>query len=321
MVSLARGRPSEEKSDMIASLAASILFATSITCGHRATKLIGGASANFWRLVIATILLGVWSFGFGIGFGGSGFAFFFVSGLMGFGVGDVALYQALPRLGSRLAMLFTQCLAAPLAVIVERVWLGTQLSWLQILCISVILGGVALALAPHESVKRDVREWRVGALFGVLSGLGGALGAVFSRRAFAATAVAHETIDGANAAFQRIIGGVLVAGVFLAIVRWQKSRTLAHAAGESGFTKDAHEKKRVWPWVVCNALAGPTFGVSCMQWALRNNPTGVVLAIVAMTPLAVIPLARIFEGERPTMHSLLGSVVAVAGAGGLILSK
>ena len=306
---------------MIAALAASVLFAASITCGHRATKLIGGASANFWRLVIATILLGIWSFGFGIGFGGAGFTFFFVSGLLGFGVGDVALYQALPRLGSRLAMLFTQCLAAPFAVVIERIWLGTQLSWLQILCISVILGGVALALAPHESEKRDPREWRLGAMFGVLSGLGGALGAVFSRRAFVAAATANETIDGANAAFQRIIGGVLVAGIFLAIVRWKKSRALASAAGEDDCSHDARERKRVWIWVVCNAIAGPTLGVSCMQWALRNNPTGVVLAIVAMTPLAVIPLARLFEGEKPTIYSLLGSIVAVAGAVGLILLK
>ena len=306
---------------MIAALAASVLFAVSITCGHRATKLIGGASANFWRLVIATILLGIWSFRFGIGFGGAGFTFFFVSGLLGFGVGDVALYQALPRLGSRLAMLFTQCLAAPFAVVIERVWLGTQLSWLQILCISVILGGVALALAPHESVKRDPREWRLGALFGVLSGLGGALGAVFSRRAFAATATANETIDGANAAFQRIIGGLLVAGIFLAIVRWKKSRALASAVGEDECSGDGREKKHLWLWVTGNALAGPTLGVSCMQWALRNNATGVVLAIVAMTPLAVIPLARIFEGEKPTIYSLLGSVVAVAGAVGLILLK
>ena len=304
---------------MIAALAASVLFATSITCGHRATKLIGGASANFWRLFIATILLGIWSFSFGIGFGGAGFTFFFVSGLLGFGVGDVALYQALPRLGSRLAMLFTQCLAAPFAVVIERVWLGTQPSWLQILCISVILGGVALAIAPHESVKRDAREWRLGAMFGVLSGLGGALGAVFSRRAFVAAAAANETIDGANAAFQRIIGGVLVAGAFLVIVRWQKSRKLAHAAGEDDCSQDTREKKRLWLWVTGNALAGPTLGVSCMQWALRNNPTGIVLAIVAMTPLAVIPLARIFEGEKPTIYSLLGSIVAVAGAVGLIL--
>lgn len=306
---------------MIAALAASVLFAVSITCGHRATKIIGGASANFWRLVIATILLGLWSFICGIGLGGAGLTYFFISGLLGFGVGDVALYQALPRIGSRLAMLFTQCLAAPFAVVIERFWLGTQLSEPQIISIVVILGGVALALAPHESVKRDPREWRVGTMYGVLSGLGGALGAVFSRRAFMAIRDAHQMIDGANAAFQRIIGGVIVAAIFLAFVRWQKSQTLVNLmtdAGGAGTTQDSPHPG--W-WVTANALAGPTIGVSFMQLALRTTPTGIVLAIIAMTPLVVIPLARIFEGERPTIYSLIGSVVAVAGVVGLVLTR
>jgi drug/metabolite transporter (DMT)-like permease len=216
-------------------------------------------------------------------------------------------------------MLFTQCLGAPFAVIIERVWLGTQLSWMQISCIGVIVGGVAFAIAPHDSEKRDPRQWRIGALFGVLSGLGGAFGAVFSRRAFAEAAACGETVDGANAAFQRIIGGVLVAGLFLVIVRWQKSRALAEAAGEADdLSDDARRSRRAWLWVTCNAIAGPTLGVSCMQWALRTTPTGVVLAIVAMTPLAVIPLARIFEGEKPTVYSFVGSVLAVAGVIGLI---
>lgn len=302
---------------MIAAAAASVLFAVSITCGHRATKIIGGASANFWRLVIATTLLGGWSFAFGIGLGGVGLTYFFVSGLLGFGVGDVALYQALPRIGSRLAMLFTQCLAAPFAVIIERIWLGTQLGGLQTGCIVVILLGVALALAPHESVKRDPREWRLGTMFGVLSGLGGALGAVFSRRAFMAIKDAHQTIDGANAAFQRIIGGLIVAAIFLAVVRWKKSQTPL-AAGGAGVMKDSPHP---WWWVSANALAGPTIGVSFMQLALRTTPTGIVLAIIAMTPLVVIPLARVFEGERPTVRSLLGSVVAVVGVVGLVLTR
>lgn len=306
---------------MIAALAASLLFAASITCGHRAAHVFGGASANFWRLVIATFLLGIWSFTWGIGLGGAGVTYFFISGLVGFGVGDVALYQALPRLGSRLAMLFTQCLAAPFAVVIERFWLGTQLSWLQILCICVILSGVALALAPHETTKRDPREWRLGTIFGVLSGLGGALGAVFSRRAFMALKEAHQNIDGANAAFQRIIGGVLVAGIFLAFVRWQKTRKAENFMSDSGGQGAAQAPQHAWLYVVGNALAGPTIGVSCMQLALRTTPTGIVLAIIAMTPLAVIPLAQIFEGEKPTIWSLLGSVVAVIGAVGLTLAK
>ncbi len=303
---------------MIAALIASILFAGSITCGHRAAQVFGSAAANFWRLVIATGLLGLWAFTGSIGLGGAGLTFFFISGLLGFGVGDVALYQALPRLGSRLAMLFTQCLAAPFAVIIEWGWLGTQLAWTQMLCIAIILAGVALALAPHHTVQRDPREWRLGAVFGVLSGLGGALGAVFSRRAFQAIADAQQTIDGATAAFQRIIGGVLVAGIFLLYVRSQKSRSLVADGGGQGA---AQASRHAWLWILANAIAGPTVGVSFMQWALRTTPTGIVLAIIAMTPLAVIPLARIFEGEKPSGRSLAGSVVAVAGVIGLTLQK
>jgi drug/metabolite transporter (DMT)-like permease len=306
---------------MIAAAVASLLFAASITCGHRAAKIYGGASANFWRLVIATVVLGVWSFGFGTGISGAGMNYFFISGLLGFGLGDVALYQALPRLGSRLAMLFTQCLAAPFGVLIERYWLGTQLSWTQIICITIILIGVGFALAPHESVKRDPREWRIGACFGVLSGLGGALGAVFSRRAFVALAEANQSIDGANAAFQRILGGVLVGGIFLAFVRWQETQRGPRWVSDSGRTLKPHHTERGWWWVVANALAGPTIGVSFMQLALRSTPTGIVLAIIAMTPLVVIPLARIFEGERPTVYSLTGSVIAVAGVVGLALAR
>ena len=70
-----------------------------------------------------------------------------------------------------------------------------------------------------------------------------------------------------------------------------------------------------------NSLAGQTLGVSCMQWALETTPTGIVLAIIAMTPLVVIPLARVFEGEKITARSVVGGVIGVAGVVGLTLAK
>jgi drug/metabolite transporter (DMT)-like permease len=39
-----------------------------------------------------------------------------------------------------------------------------------------------------------------------------------------------------------------------------------------------------------------------------------VLPIVATTPLVIVPLSFWIEGERPTRRSLIGGVVAVAGA-------
>jgi drug/metabolite transporter (DMT)-like permease len=45
------------------------------------------------------------------------------------------------------------------------------------------------------------------------------------------------------------------------------------------------------------------------------------LAIIAMTPIVVIPFAVITEGERPTTRSLIGGLVAVGGVIGLTLTR
>jgi drug/metabolite transporter (DMT)-like permease len=76
----------------------------------------------------------------------------------------------------------------------------------------------------------------------------------------------------------------------------------------------------VWPWVLINGFAGQTLGVSCMQLALESTPAGIVFAILAITPIVVIPFALVLEGERPTAHSLVGGAIAVAGVIALALS-
>ena len=73
--------------------------------------------------------------------------------------------------------------------------------------------------------------------------------------------------------------------------------------------------------MLLNSLAGQVFGISFMQQALEHTPTGIVLAIISLSPIGVIPLAMIFEKERPTAQSLVGAVVAVAGVIALTLSK
>jgi len=85
-------------------------------------------------------------------------------------------------------------------------------------------------------------------------------------------------------------------------------------------TSVAREKwRQLWPWVLGNALFGSTLGISFMQWALSTStPTAIVLAIIATTPLAVIPLARIFEGEHVSHRAIVGAAIAVAGVVGLV---
>ena len=305
---------------MFAALLTTVLFSISVVCGHRSAKLIGGTEANFWRLTCATLFLAIWSYGFGIGLAGNAFPVFLLSGILGIGIGDVALFQALPLLGSRLSLLLIQCLTAPFGALIEWIWLGTTLSASQILCGLTILAGVGLALTPGHHLKLARRELIYGTLFSTLAALGGACGAVLSRKAYGIAQASKQPIDGGNAAFQRITGGLLVGGICLLIVK--RSDFRVEASAPRGLTVEAAKKKwlAVWPWVLMNSLAGQTLGVSCMQWALETTPTGVVLAIIAMTPIVVIPFALVFEGERPTARSLGGGAIAVAGAIALTLS-
>jgi drug/metabolite transporter (DMT)-like permease len=81
------------------------------------------------------------------------------------------------------------------------------------------------------------------------------------------------------------------------------------------------EKCPIWLWVLFNALAGPTIGVGCYQWALATTGSGLVLPIVATTPIVVIPFAYLLDGDRPGPRSIVGGLIAVAGAIGLTLAR
>ena len=302
---------------MVPAFIAACLFSASIIAADRSARLLGSHAANFWRVVVAVVLLGLWAHGLGRGLGGGAFGLFFLSGCVGFGFGDMALFQALPRLGPRLSALMINCLAAPFAAGVEWFWLGTGLSLGQSVCGLLILGGVALALVPErrQPIPRGARC--SGIWFGTLAAFGQGYGAVLSRKAYAAAAAVGEQIDGGTAAYQRILGGLLIVMIPMlwGVFRQTRKPRPSGGGGPGPGTRAAAAR-----WVVLNGLAGPTIGVGFFQWALKTTPTGIVLPITAMTPLLVIPFTYWFEGDRPGARSLAGAVVAVVGVIGLTLA-
>jgi drug/metabolite transporter (DMT)-like permease len=295
-------------------LLTTIFFSLSAVCAQRTSKVLGGVEANFWRVLLATALLAIWAHVWGQGLAGKALPMFLWSGLLGFGLGDIALYQALPRLGSRLSILLVHCLAAPFAATTEWLWLGTRMSGLEILGAVLILSGVALALAPGKHLDIPRRVFWVGVGYGVIAALGQGMGAVFSGYASRMDAAAGTPVDGLTAAYQRILAGLAVAIVFWLIVKWMNARKAEEDVTiESSARAPFFPPASIRPWIIANALSGPAIGVGCYQWALMQEKSGVVLPIVALTPLVIIPFSRYVEGERPTKRSLAGGLVAVAG--------
>jgi drug/metabolite transporter (DMT)-like permease len=295
---------------MLPALLATLCYSISAVAGSRFSRLVGGIEANFLRIILAAILLGIYAHTFGSGFQGKALPYFFASGVVGFGIGDFALYQALPRIGSRLSMILVHCLAAPGAAALEWAWLGTSLTVFQVACVLVILLGVAVALAPKEHRHIERNALVLGVIFGLIAALGQVFGSVVSRKAYEVARSAGESIDGISAAYQRIWGGVLFAMAIYGAHRWQRPVGLPF-----------RERMRpAWKWFVINGTVGPALGVSCFQWALATTPTGIVLPIVALTPLTIIPFSQRFENEKASARSLIGGIIAVAGVIGLRMS-
>ncbi len=297
---------------VLAAFATTILFSISAVCGRRAAAVLGGTEANFWRLCFAAILLAVYAHVYGAGLSGTALGVFFFSGCIGFGIGDMALFQALPRIGSRLSVMLVLCLSSPLAAALEWAWLGTPLTAPQIGCAVLILAGVAVALSPGREFHLTRKAFTIGVFFGLIAAICQGYGAVLSRKAFALADAAGENIDGITAAYQRILGGVLLTAIFVLVVN-RKNLRLWPGQSDHAVQKLAQWRK-AWALVLLNGLSGPALGVSCYQWALKTTGTGIVLPIVALTPIVIIPFSRFLEGEKPTKRSIFGGAVAVLGA-------
>ncbi|MDX2110234.1 MAG: DMT family transporter [Verrucomicrobiota bacterium] len=297
---------------MVAAFLTTVFFCLSAITANRSVAQLGSNRANFWRLLAAMGFLGAWAFVWGHGVGGAGFGWFLLSGIVGFGIGDIGVFHALPRIGSRLTLLMTQCIAAPLAGMAEWLWMGTRPTALEMLLGALILAGVAIALLPEKAEQLPVAKRRllIGLFCGLIAAAGQGFGAVLSRKAYLVLAAAGEHTDGGTAAFQRVLGGLVVALFFYVLIKQPAPQLSAPAS----------MRKRVG-LVLANALFGAVLGVSCYQLALATVPSAVVLAIVALTPIVAIPLTRWLEGEKPGWRSICGGVIAVLAASCLALMR
>ena len=294
---------------MIGALGTTLCFALTAVFANRAAQQLGSTAANLYRLVLAALVLGVWAHTAGLGLGGGAFAWFFVSGIAGFGLGGVAMFQALPRLGSSLAMLIVQCGTVLVAAAVEWLWLGTKLTPAQIAFALLTLVGVVLGLLPRSLPLAPRDALRTGIWWAIVSAFGQGVGAVLSRKAFAVAAIAHLQPDPATTAYQRVLGGLVVAGFAVWLARTVHPEKQRASLGTA------------WPWVLANALTGPVLGVTCYQWALSTTPAGIVQPIVATSPLVTILLAAWFQHTWPRPLYHLGAALAVAGVAGLYLTR
>jgi drug/metabolite transporter (DMT)-like permease len=330
---------------MTAAVLATLLFAVSAVFGQRISRIMGGIVANFWRLCLAVLLLGILcGLFFRAEFPRSPqvFCWLFFSGVVGFGIGDVALFLAYFRIGARLTILFNLCLAPIFGAVGEFLWMGQTITVAEMVCIGVILTGILLALIPDGSqlghAKRTLA--RAGIAFAVIAGMGQGFGAVISRHAGRVQENLGFTAEGfgsgMNEALVRTLGGLLIAALSYAGYRWIEARSRALRDSIEAAKKVSGEMvpprladrvrsrklgKFTGFWLVGAGLTGPVVGVSFFQWALQSEKTAIVLAITATSPLLVALFARMIGSEKPSLLAIIGSVISVSGVVAICLLR
>jgi drug/metabolite transporter (DMT)-like permease len=306
---------------MFPAVLTALLLAISVISGHRGARLAGSLEANFWRVILASGFLFVIATTFGAGFSGGVLGWFALSGAIGVGLGDFAIYYALPRLGPRITALFVQCLMAVFAALFEWLWLGTTPTPMQGALSLVTFAGIVIALGTVEEIRQHARTLGPGIALAIFGAAATGAGAVISRKAYDVLHSRGGNLDGITAGFQRMVGGLGISLLVYVALRFIEHRRSETDARPRFFAIAAPERRKAWGWIIINSLAGQTLGMSCMQWALSTTPAARVLVIVATTPILVIPLARIFEGERISARAVTGAIIAVSGVAGLILTK
>ena len=273
---------------------------------EQAARRVGSLALNWIRLVMGIAFLSVftWIYRgqiFPADATGHAWLWLAVSGLMGFTLGDMCLFQAFVLIGSRISMLI-MALVPPLTAIFGWIVMGEVLTIIDLSGMFLVMGGIALVVLerPAEGRRIQFSHPILGLLLAFGGALGQAIGLVLSKygmgdyNAFSATQI-------------RIFAGILGFTVlFFPLKRWGNVRkAIKHRSGMV-FTS-------------VGAFFGPFLGVSFSLLSVQHTEAGVASSIMAIVPVLIIPPAVLLLHERVTFREILGAFLAVIGVAVLFM--
>jgi drug/metabolite transporter (DMT)-like permease len=311
-------------------LGTALCWTFSAVAFEEASRRVGSVPVNILRLLVAMLLLMAFNaarLGQPIPTGATAdqWGLMLASGVLGFFVGDLALFRAYVLLGARLSSLL-MCLAPPVAAVTELLFLDGWISLRQVLGMFVTLAGVAWVIYERPAGKRVVtpadteapttdlaaplpaarQPWRVtpfAVFLGVTAAVGQGVGIVFTKAGMSRP----PELDPFAASQMRIVAGIVTfAGLVL-------------VTGRVGDCVRATRNGKAMLLLLVGAITGPLLGVSMLNKAVSLIPSGVAQTITSLVPVLIIPLSVRLQKEQVSWKALLGAIAAVGGVGMLVL--
>lgn len=225
---------------------------------------------------------------------GENFGLLWLSGAIGIGFGDSVFFESLIALGARRALVL-EAIAPPLSAFLAAIFLQENLSLIAWIGILLTVAGVTWVVIERTPEQPGSFQIRRGIGLGLLAAFAQASGAVLSRAALAETSMSPLW-----SSLIRLAAGVTV---LLLWIGWKRQSWKILRPLTSG---------QFWVGLTAAAFAGTYLGIWLQQTALKYTATGIAQALTATSPLFIIPIA-LFAGEKVSLRSVLGAIVALLG--------
>nr|WP_320015147.1 DMT family transporter [uncultured Desulfobacter sp.] len=283
-----------------------LCWTISVQFFEAASRRIGALAVNIIRIACALTFFSAllffrngWIFPFD--FPVHAWIYLSLSGIIGFFMGDIFLFNALVALGPRLTLLIFS-LSAPAAAVIGWIFLKEVYTPGQWAGMFVTLSGVAMVILEKPGTPPWGKTRRTanlkGVLFGIGAMLGQAIGYILSKKGML---VDDKYLDAFSATQIRALAAFVCFLLFFTLSR----RWHVVASG-------IKDKKAVL-MTATGALIGPFVGVSLSLMVLHYLTTGVASTFLSLTPVCIIPFSIYMHKESVSMRAFGGAVVAVVG--------
>ncbi len=284
----------------LAALAAALCWCFNSLAFEAAGKRVGSLAVNYFRIFVAFPLLTLTAWlirGTALPLDAPPAAWFWltISGLLGFVLGDIFLFQAFVEIGARISLLF-KSMGPPITGLLSFLILREKISSVGVLGIFLVMLGISLVILSRNPEERKVKLNRPlrGVLFAVLGALGDALGMVFSK-------LGMGSYDALAATQIRLLAAFLA---FSAIITLRKKWPAMAAA-----VRDPKALR----FIALGAVLGPFLGVAAALFALQHTAAGIVSSLTSLSPVLIIPFAVLILKEKVLPKEIAGALISICG--------
>jgi drug/metabolite transporter (DMT)-like permease len=290
----------------IAALLTAVFWTVTSMSFESAGKKVGSLSVNLIRLVLAFFIYGIVNYFRRDMFlptdaGFERWMWLALSGLIGFVMGDLLLFQAFVVIGARISMLI-MALTPPITAFVGWMVLGEVLSPMNWVGMIVTLTGISIVILKREKKEIDSTKRRKittnYSFAGILLAFGGAVGQgvglVLSKKGMG-------QYDAFAASHIRVITGMIGFAVIILITK------------RYGKVWKAIQHKPAMKRIALGSMFGPFLGVSFSLLAIQNTQAGIAATIMSIVPVLIIPPAILFFHEKVNWKEIIGAVITVGG--------